>query len=122
MLRVMAERHPDRPFVKCAGRDFTFSELNESSDRVAAGLARLGVATGDRVALLIPNRAEMPELFFGCAKAVAIQVPLNCCLKGTFLRYQPVDSAARFLVGDADGVAAAAEVLAESAVQPGVGT
>jgi len=41
-----------------AGLRFTFAELNERADRAAYVLTGLGLAKGDRVAVLLPNRSE----------------------------------------------------------------
>jgi crotonobetaine/carnitine-CoA ligase len=90
----------------------TFGELDERSDRVAAGLSELGVGRGDRVATLATNRIEVVELFFAVAKLGAIQVPLNAFLKGEFLRYQLDRSAAVALIADADGLRSVRPLLA----------
>jgi carnitine-CoA ligase len=112
MLRYHAKHHPNKPFLTCGPVSYTYRELDERSDQVAAGFARLGVAQGDRVALLCPNRHEMFELFFGLAKLGAVQVPLNAFLKGEFLRHQLADSGAVALVADSAGVTAALPLLA----------
>ena len=45
--------------------------------RVARMLARLGVRAGERVAMLVGNRTEFIEFFFGSMRAGAIPLPLN---------------------------------------------
>lgn len=57
-LAEWAEAEPDRNFVRCGGPWLTFGEVHERSDRLAAGLAEIGVARGERVALISPNRLE----------------------------------------------------------------
>jgi crotonobetaine/carnitine-CoA ligase len=116
-LRRRAGRDPDAPCVHCTGAWRSAAELDAVSGRVAAGLFELGVREGDRVALILPNRNEMLELFFALAKLGAIQVPLNYWLKGEFLRYQLNDSGARVLIADAAGVSAAAPLLAGTEVE-----
>jgi crotonobetaine/carnitine-CoA ligase len=88
LLRARAARQPDAPFCAVGERRYTFAELDRRADEVAAAFARCGVAKGDRVAILTPNRPEMLELFFGLARLGAVQVPLNAFLKGTFLEHQ----------------------------------
>jgi len=56
-------------------RSFTFAELKREVDRFAAGLRRLGVRKGDRVALFLPTLPEAASALFGCAKIGAILVP-----------------------------------------------
>ena len=103
--------HPDKPYLGCADLSFTYAEIDDRTDRVAAGLAEHGVAPGDRVAVISSNRIEMLELFFACAKAGAVMVPLNVFLKGEFLRYQLEDSEAQTLVVDGPGFESGAEML-----------
>jgi crotonobetaine/carnitine-CoA ligase len=111
LLRAHARARPDAAFLWCGEQRQTYAEADERSDRVAAGLAELGIERGDRVAVLAANRIEVLELFFGGAKAGAIQVPLNAFLKGEFLRYQLDDSQATTFVCDAAGFDAARPLL-----------
>lgn len=111
VLRSRAAEEPDRPYAKCGGDWIAFAELDEVTDRVAAGLAGLGVGRGDRIALLVPNRQEMIELFFACAKLGAVQVPLNCFVVGEFLRHPLCDSGAATLITDEAGLRSAGAVL-----------
>jgi crotonobetaine/carnitine-CoA ligase len=92
---------------------FTFGEMNQRSDALAAGLARLGAGPGERVAMLAPNRTELLELFYGVAKTGAAQVPLNAYLKGEFLLHQLRQSRSAVLVTDAAGREAVAPLRSE---------
>ena len=103
-LAQWAEAEPDRPFVRCGGPWLTFGEVHERSDRLAAGLGEFGVAQGERVALIAPNRMEYILTFFACAKLGAVVVPINTFLRGEFLRFQLGDSQAATLITDAAGL------------------
>lgn len=95
-----------RPESTCCGLDdhvFTFEEMDTRADEIAAGVAALGVGKGDRVATLAPNRVEILELFYGLARAGAVQVPLNAYLKGSLLRHQLVHSRPKVLILDEAG-------------------
>jgi len=56
-------------------RTLTFAELKREVDRFAAGLLRLGVGKGDRVALFMPPVPEAAVTVMACAKIGAISVP-----------------------------------------------
>jgi long-chain acyl-CoA synthetase len=60
-----------------AERHATYSDLDARMERVARMLARLGVEPGQRVAMLVGNRTEFVEFFFGAMRAGAIPLPLN---------------------------------------------
>jgi fatty-acyl-CoA synthase len=59
------------------GRPVSYRELAEESRRVAQGLRKLGVRTGDCVALWLPNLPAWLAAFFGCAQLGAIAVSVN---------------------------------------------
>ena len=51
------------------GRRLSFAQLEERANRLANGLrGELGLAPGDRVAILSTNAAEIAETFFACAQ------------------------------------------------------
>ena len=55
LLRPGLEANPDAPAVVSADTHWTWRELDDRTDRVAAGLLALGLAPGDRVASLMPT-------------------------------------------------------------------
>ncbi|WP_184436705.1 AMP-binding protein [Mycobacterium sp. AZCC_0083] len=99
-----ASVQPDKPFLQCGGDCVTYGEMADASDRVAGGLQRLGVAKGQQIAFVLPNRIEFATLFLACARLGVLQVPLNPFLRGEFLRYQLADSEAATIVTDALGL------------------
>jgi acyl-CoA synthetase (AMP-forming)/AMP-acid ligase II len=58
-------------------RRATYRQLDARMNAVASMLARLGVVPGERVAMVIGNRTEFLEFFFGSMRAGAIPLPLN---------------------------------------------
>lgn len=113
VLEWRAREHPDHFFFSCGDDSMTYREADRRVERVAAGLAHIGVEQGERVAIISPNRPEMFELYFACSRIGAVQVPLNAFLKGEFLRYQLADSEATTLIADAAGCRAALPLLDE---------
>jgi acetoacetyl-CoA synthetase len=61
---AVAIRHASE--LRDAG-EWTWGELREQAGRIAAGLRRLGVAPGDRVAAYMPNIPEAIAAFAACA-------------------------------------------------------
>jgi acyl-CoA synthetase (AMP-forming)/AMP-acid ligase II len=87
LFRERARLHPARPAVEAAGGALTYGRLNDRVNRVADLLRGLGVARGDRVALLSENRAEYLELELACAKLGAILACQNWRLAPPELRH-----------------------------------
>lgn len=79
ILTEAAATWPDRPAVIDSAGTYTFSELNAAADRVAAGLADLGIRPGDRVLLQLPNSCQFAVALFGLLRAAAVPV---MCLPG----------------------------------------
>src|SRR6266436_814822 len=91
-------------------RKFTYADVDHRTDRLAAALAGLGIAKGDRVGLLAPNCAEYFELQFACGRLGAIMLPLNWRLTVPELEYILGDSTPKLLVHDKDFAQQAAEL------------
>ena len=77
MLSRLAIKAPNKTAIVCGDRKFTFREFNNRANRLANGLAALGVSKGDRVAILFKNSNEFLESFFAIARLGAICVRLN---------------------------------------------
>jgi acyl-CoA synthetase (AMP-forming)/AMP-acid ligase II len=78
---------PDRDCVVFEDRRLTYSDVNDRSNRLARALWALGVAKGDRVGMIATNCSEYVELYFACAKAGAIFVPINFRSKADEFEY-----------------------------------
>ena len=84
-LRRAAAEVPDRPFIRMAAGEWTYREVDEESDRLAAGLHAQGVRPGDRVTLMLPNCIELALLWFALAKLGAVAAPVNTMFRGAAL-------------------------------------
>jgi len=75
-LAEMARLQPDTRAIifPQEGRSLTFRELDQDSDRLAAGLGTVGIVRGTRVALLVPPSPELFALTFALFKAGAVPV------------------------------------------------
>ncbi len=93
---------PDRVFLDIDGRDFTFSEVDADSNRLAHGLAALGVASGDTVTTILDNSIDAILVWFAINKLGAISVPVNTAYKGEFLKHQLNDAGSRVVIAETD--------------------
>src|SRR5262245_37431780 len=76
-LEETAAKYPERPCTIFKGRVITYREMNELSDRMAAGLAAMGVRKGERVGIFIPNTPQFVIAFYGILKAGGAVVATN---------------------------------------------
>ncbi|MGW7751291.1 class I adenylate-forming enzyme family protein [Streptomyces violaceusniger] len=89
------------------GRRTSYPELVDRVARVAAGLRRLGLRPGDRVALLLPNRPELVEMLWACFWGGFVAVPLNWHLHPDEIAYVVEQSGAAAILVSAETSAAA---------------
>ncbi len=73
-FHVVATAHPGRDAVVALDGRLTFRELDERSDRLAAGLAGLGLAPGDPVLFQVTNRLGTVLAWYGVLKAGLVPV------------------------------------------------
>ena len=93
-----ARFYPDRIALASAERRSTFRELHDRVGRIAASLREHGFASGDRLALLLPNEADYLELVYACAWLGVIAVPLNTRLSATEIDRILADATPRGLI------------------------
>jgi acyl-CoA synthetase (AMP-forming)/AMP-acid ligase II len=76
-LRDFARRDPSRPAVISPTGRLTARELDELSDRCAAGLVRAGITPGMRTVLMVTPGLEFMVLTFGLVRAGAVLVVVD---------------------------------------------
>ena len=88
VLARRAAEHPERPLVVSATRRLTYGQVETQGAALAAALAELGIAEGDRVAINLPNCPEWIVALVACAKLGAVVVPVSPRLNYHELKYQ----------------------------------
>lgn len=92
LLDARADEYGETAFGTFPEETLTYRELAARSKRIAAGLDALGVDDGDRVVVMMYNRAEFLSVYFGTLRANAVLVPINVSLRGDDLEYTLTDA------------------------------
>jgi len=127
VLATSARLFPERVGARDLDRALTFAQWNARACRLANALLGLGLAPGDRVAVLAYNCLEWMEIYAAVAKAGLVAVPVNFRLTGSEIAYIVNDCTARaFIVQDpfldvAEGVRDALPVESGGYVHFGAG-
>lgn len=86
---------------------FSTGELREQSSRLASALARRGLLSGDRVAILLPQGRAVPVAHGATYKIGAIAVPLAALFGVDAIAYRLADAGVKALITNAAGLAKA---------------
>ncbi len=92
-----AAAHPAKPAVKCGGETRSWGDFDRRLNRIARSLAAMGIAKGDKVAILGANSIEYLETFMGALRAGACVVPLSTMAAADALEKMLDDCDARVL-------------------------
>ncbi|MGL6162071.1 non-ribosomal peptide synthetase [Microbulbifer sp.] len=76
-FRASAAGHPRRAALRCGSREYTYRELDGTSDRVAAALQAAGAGPERIVALCLPRGPEAVIAMLAALKAGAAYLPLD---------------------------------------------
>lgn len=101
LLESSFVNHATRPAVEFSQRSYSFSELRQSMERVAAVLNSHGVALGDRVVLYLESKEPYLLGYLGCLRCGAVPLPINAVSKLAELTYFVNDSGASAIIYDA---------------------
>jgi len=85
--------------------DATYAELQRDADRLAHALARLGVARGDRIAVVMPQRVETAVAHLAVYQLGAVAMPLSMLFGPDALEYRLQHSDAVVAIVDESAVA-----------------
>jgi long-chain acyl-CoA synthetase len=100
MLEEAVARKPRGEALVCDKARLTYASLDREVGRLAAGLAAYGVGCGDRVALLVGNRAEFVVAVFAASRLGAIWIPLNVRDRAAGIAHMLNDSGAKVLIAE----------------------
>ncbi|MFU8946579.1 long-chain-fatty-acid--CoA ligase [Mycetocola zhadangensis] len=98
MIENAVTRFRSKPALEFFGKSMTYGELGADIARAAEGLRRLGVAKGDRVALVLPNCPEHVIAFYAALRLGAVVVEHNPLYTARELRHQFEDHGARVVI------------------------
>jgi crotonobetaine/carnitine-CoA ligase len=99
-IRHRTRRGGDKTALEICGVTRTYAELDERTDRFAAGFAALGLEPGEHVSAMMLNSVENVEAWFGLQKAGLVEVPVHTASRGAALQYVVDHADARAVVID----------------------
>ncbi|MEW5873015.1 MAG: long-chain fatty acid--CoA ligase [Chloroflexota bacterium] len=92
LLEEAAHKYPESTCTIFKGARITYREMNELTDRLAAGLTELGVKKGDRVGIFMPNTPQFVLAYFAILKAGGVVIATNPLYSQREIEHQANDS------------------------------
>lgn len=89
-----------RKALSYADRSLTYAQIGEEAKKLARGLARLGVTSGDKVAFLLPSCLEAPIVFFAPSALGGVIVPINPVFRQKEIQHILADSEATVVIAE----------------------
>ncbi|WP_299917002.1 benzoate-CoA ligase family protein [uncultured Roseobacter sp.] len=114
--RHLTEGRGDKTAYREAGtgRSLTFQQMADGAERLAGALLRAGIRPEERVAMLVLDTVEFPQIFFGALKCGVVPIPINTLLAAPVYDAILRDSRASALFVSAPLYQTIAPVLAEN--------
>ncbi|GHC97590.1 long-chain-fatty-acid--CoA ligase [Pseudorhodoferax aquiterrae] len=98
LMEESFSKFADRTAYSFMGRDVSYAETDRLSGRLAAYLQSLGLARGDRVAVMMPNVPQYPVAVAAILRAGYVLVNVNPLYTPRELEHQLKDSGAKAIV------------------------
>ena len=100
MMRNSGDRHGNKDFLIYQDERLTYAQFCDRMNRTAHMLTAVGVAKGDRVALVMRNYPEIVLLMMAVQSIGAVVVPMNAWWTAEELAYGFEDSGAKLAFAD----------------------
>lgn len=99
-LLISTKQNPSKTAIIVKGKEYTFSELKDCSERLATYLVRSGIKKGDRVAISMENSWQTVASIYGTTLSGAVFLVINPQTKADKLQYILNDSGAKVLISN----------------------
>ena len=97
-FRETARRNPSKTAVSYLGTEYSYADLEDLSDRFAAGLLARGLEPGAKVVLYMPNSVQWVVAWLGIQRACCVAVPITPIYTPFDLAYIANDTGAEAVV------------------------
>ena len=97
-----AQTQPEHEALVAIDAKYTYKEMDEATNAIAAALREKGVKERDRVALLLPRTSRLILSLFGVLKAGAAYIPCDPDYPADRIKLILEDSEARYIITTAD--------------------
>lgn len=113
----VSQEFSERPALVYLGEKYTYSQLREAAERLAASLYDLGVARGDKAVLYLPNCPQWAMVWLALLRIGAVAIPISPIYTPIDLEYMSNDSGAETIFCLDTNFGYVAQVLPETGLR-----
>ncbi len=97
-LQNTVETFPENTAIFFGETSISYQSLHDAQKRLAAGLQRLGIKKGDRVAIMLPNVPHFCISYYAVLMLGAVAVPINFMHDAKEVEHQLLDCGAKLFI------------------------
>jgi long-chain acyl-CoA synthetase len=117
LMEESFQKYADRTAYSFMGKEVSYRDTDAQSAALAAYLQSLGLAKGDRVAIMMPNVPQYPAAVAGVLRAGCVVVNVNPLYTARELEHQLKDSGAKVILIIENFAATLAQCIASTPVK-----
>ena len=92
----------DQIGLEWKGQEYTFGQIDQRSDEMAAALVESGLAQGDRLCVQLANCIELVDIYLACVKLGVIFVPINILYRDREVTHILTDAEPKLFISSAE--------------------
>ena len=118
LFEKTCQQYANKTAFSCLGETLSYQQLSEYAHQFAVYLQQeVGIAKGDRVAIMLPNLLQYPVALFGILLTGGVVVNLNPLDKADNLKYELNDAGVKAIIVLEQFVAELEQVISETSVE-----
>jgi long-chain acyl-CoA synthetase len=117
LMEESFQKYADRTAYSFMGKEVSYRDTDAQSAALAAYLQSLGLAKGDRVAIMMPNVPQYPAAVAGVLRAGCVVVNVNPLYTARELEHQLKDSGAKVILIIENFAATLAQCIASTPIK-----
>jgi len=97
-LKIRVEKYNEKAFLFGENTSITYRTFDETTDRIAYGLEKMGVSKGDHIAVLHTNSPQTLLIYYSIIKIGGVVVPINTVYTPREIKFILNNSEAKVLI------------------------
>lgn len=112
-----ASKNPDKTAVYFLGTQYSYKRILDLAERLAASLSALGLKSGDRIVMYIPNSVQFVVSWLGIQRLGGVAVPVTPIYTSFDLKYIANDTGAKGIICSDRNYGYVKQVMSDTSIE-----